>query len=580
MKSILQVIPISEFICIFLLVFSFNNYIGNTEIIIKSDGEGYYDYLPATFIRKDFFRSNYNNFKDNERKSKLTNDFAATYKPYKNNTIVNKYTVGTAILMSPFFFTGFIFYRNETINGYENHFHKMLFYAAIIYLFFGLLCFKKLCGLYEINPIGIFLIQVLMVLATGLVHYTNHDASFSHVYSFFSISLFIYLFAAYIKNKDSKFLSFSVIIFTLIFLIRQINILVLLFLPFLFENLNHMKETTKLILYQSKALFWGMIGAEILLFIQLFSWYAQTGDWIVYSYQNETFNFINPQLLNFLFSFKKGLFIYSPILFFILLFSFITLLKMRLHYKFFTMLIFLLIVFYVSSSWWDWSYGCSFGQRVMVDYLAVFFFVFAFTTRYVSKKLFYTFTTLMMAFIPVNIIQAYQYKKYILHWEKMDREKYWKIFLKTEPQYEGWVWTTEFDTTKYNRIQLFVQNSSISIPKDSNRILYFIPVKNITKTEQIRGIYFSYHNEFNPNSKSKVEVVIKSLNNFKYYHNVYTLRFCNEISKSIKRGGYEFLFNFNELKVNKDDTLFINYIATNMQEKINNPTVELLFSKN
>lgn len=33
---------------------------------------------------------------------------------------------------------------------------------------------------------------------------------------------------------------------------------------------------------------------------------------------------------------------------------------------------FLLLILYVSSAWWMWYYGGSFGQRVAVDFLCVF----------------------------------------------------------------------------------------------------------------------------------------------------------------------------------------------------------------
>jgi hypothetical protein len=46
-------------------------------------------------------------------------------------------------------------------------------------------------------------------------------------------------------------------------------------------------------------------------------------------------------------------------------------------------------------------------------------------------------TAAMLATVPVNLIQSYQYQKFILHWDQMDRERFWKIFLKTDRKYDG-----------------------------------------------------------------------------------------------------------------------------------------------
>ncbi len=36
------------------------------------------------------------------------------------------------------------------------------------------------------------------------------------------------------------------------------------------------------------------------------------------------------------------------------------------------LVVFLLLVIYISSAWWSWYYGGSYGQRVAVDFMCVF----------------------------------------------------------------------------------------------------------------------------------------------------------------------------------------------------------------
>jgi len=47
---------IVEVLIIFCLIFLINNYFKNVDTTIKSDGVGYYDYLPSIFIHHDFIR--------------------------------------------------------------------------------------------------------------------------------------------------------------------------------------------------------------------------------------------------------------------------------------------------------------------------------------------------------------------------------------------------------------------------------------------------------------------------------------------------------------------------------------------
>ena len=52
---------------------------------------------------------------------------------------------------------------------------------------------------------------------------------------------------------------------------------------------------------------------------QLLYWKTVTGNYLFYSYADEGFFFLNPQILKGLFSYRNGWLIYSPVMFFALL---------------------------------------------------------------------------------------------------------------------------------------------------------------------------------------------------------------------------------------------------------------------
>jgi hypothetical protein len=99
--------------------------------------------------------------------------------------------------------------------------------------------------------------------------------------------------------------------------------------------------------------------------IQLIYWKYVSGDWIVYSYQEQGFNFLKPHLTDCFFSFRKGWLLYTPIMVFALL-GFIPLFK-REKLLFWTIFVFSFLFIWIAFSWDIWWYGGSIGQRAMIQ---------------------------------------------------------------------------------------------------------------------------------------------------------------------------------------------------------------------
>ena len=100
--------------------------------------------------------------------------------------------------------------------------------------------------------------------------------------------------------------------------------------------------------------------------IQFIYWKWATGNWVFNSYIGERFYFDRPRILNFLFSYRKGWLVYSPV--FIL--SFLGIYKMYQNKNEWGLPIILTLIstVYVFSSWWCWWFGGGFGMRPMIDY--------------------------------------------------------------------------------------------------------------------------------------------------------------------------------------------------------------------
>ncbi|MBI2270847.1 MAG: hypothetical protein HYU69_10905 [Bacteroidetes bacterium] len=156
-----------------------------------------------------------------------------------------------------------------------------------------------------------------------------------------------------------------------------------------------------------------------------------TGHFFVDAYRHEHFNWLNPEFINILFSYKKGLFVYTPITL-LSLTGLFHLFKQN-RYQLFTFLGFFILLTYVLSSWWCWYYGGSFGLRAYVEFYALFAILMttALTTisNKILKKIYYS---LIMIAVFICMIQTYQYRYYQIHWSEMTKEKYWDVFLRVD----------------------------------------------------------------------------------------------------------------------------------------------------
>ncbi|MBS1651860.1 MAG: hypothetical protein JSU07_07625 [Bacteroidetes bacterium] len=391
---------------------------------IMYDGTGYYTYLPTIFIYHDFTYSYYN---------KPENDIKPYYRPYlnghDNGKEYNKYYCGTAICLLPFFVTGVIIsaIAGTAINGYTDTFLMMVSVAALIYFMLSVYLLTKVGRYFKISEKISFIVALIFFFSTNLFHYTIQEPSMSHVYSFFAVSLFLYLFVKLIENGATKNLIYIGLSISLIVLIRPVNVVVALFTPFFFENFK------SYFLFLKNIILTRWPGIILLIAIvlaaaafQYYLFYLQTGVFYIDAYKNESFNFSNPELLKVLFGFRKGLFFYVPILFAVVALAFTI---KNIWYNKLVFTITLAVFLYITSSWWCWWYGGGLSIRPIIDILPVFVIFSVFLLNRLNQKKQKIVLLSCIPFIYVSQIMAYQYSSKIMDGSYMDKEKYWDIFL-------------------------------------------------------------------------------------------------------------------------------------------------------
>lgn len=393
---------------------------------VSSDGVGYYCYLPAAVIYQDF---SYRFYYQDENK---INPF---YRPgitkYKDSG-VNKYYCGTAICLLPFFLVGVLIslIAGTDVNGYTDTFLMLVSIASIIYYLLSVFFISKIAKFFNV-PEKISLVGCLIFFfGTNLFHYTIQEPSMSHVYSFFAISFFLYLFTRIIERKDPTNFIILGLAIGLVFLIRPVNVIIILFTPFFFNNFKEYLIFLKSILVCNlKGFFYFVLAVLVSIFIQFLLYYFQTGDFIILSYEGETFNFFKPEFLNVLFSYRKGLMLYVPILFWAFLFILLT---NNNWYKKVVFFITFASFLYITSSWWCWWYGGSLSIRPIIDILPTFilFSILLFHKLAAIKRRLVFLVSIPFLFY--NQLLAYQYSNLLIETENMDKEKFWDAFLATD----------------------------------------------------------------------------------------------------------------------------------------------------
>lgn len=468
LNNILAKIPKWIYFPILLLVITYDYYHSseehfhwsetNSKEIISSDGSGYYAYLPQFFIYKT------SNFEFLTQISKERNDVKIMqglgYIDLKKLPMTNKYFVGTSVCISPFFAITHQYTKTSTYerNGYSYPYEVSIAVAAFCFLIGGITALYFFLRSYHLSIFATLSAISLLVFGTNLKYYTLFEPAFSHIYSFGVIALFIWSCRKYVITKKTFFLCLFSLLLGLITIIRPVNLLVILIIPFLYPDFTAFKNDFMTLFRKNQLL---KTGFALLLFLlvislQFLNIHQQYGIWRFSGYTEEGFdNLLSPEIMNVLFSFQKGLFIYTPAMILCVIGLFKLYKKQR--YLFWGWLFFFFIFTYITSSWWNWYYGGSLGMRPYVDIYAVMIIPFAFLFHYSFTVIQFLLVAVIVILSKHNTIQNYQKLHAIYHLSEMNYDRYRDVFLKIDNRFH-WMYfreNFEIDETKLHPLAVY-----------------------------------------------------------------------------------------------------------------------------
>lgn len=408
-------------------------YYNNWSNMLSWDITSYYLYLPLTFIYHDIGMKDFAVFQNLFDTYKFSGTFYQVFQLDNGNWIMN-YTCGWSYAYAPFFFIAHLWAKlgGYPADGFSFPYQFCIANGVMIYIIAGIFVLRKVLLNFFSDKVT-FLTMVFMILATNYFHESINDELQPHAMLFTLYALLIWFTIQWHKNQKTKNAIGLAAVMAFSILARPSEILMLLIpvlwnvfdRPSLVQKLNLIRQNMKQVLLM-------IICGLIIVTPQLIYWKLNTGDFVFFSYKNtEGFDFLRPHILKVLFSFKKSWFVYTPFI----VFPIISIFLLRKNHRpiYLAILLFFLANFYLLSSWAAWWNGGSFGMRYFVQSYAVMAIPFGFMVQDILKSKFarITLLTIFSLLMTLNLFQTWQYVNWIIPPDRMTKEYYKAIFLKT-----------------------------------------------------------------------------------------------------------------------------------------------------
>jgi len=343
----------------------------HAEATIGWDVSGYYWYLPATFIYKDVKKLAFaETILD---KYAPTPNYQQAFLHEKSQNYVMKYPCGLAVQMLPAFF---IADNLAAPLGYERDGFSLPYQLAIqlnglLWALLSIWLLRKLL-LYYYEDRHAAAVIFLYVAGSNYLNYAGIDTAMTHNYLFgwyVILMLQSRSFYQYPNNKTAIFIGLTVGILALT---RPTEVIAAL-IPLLWgvDNWEEFKQRIGFVFNNLNKYILAVSFTIAVGFIQLAYWKYASGDWIVYSYQDQGFTWKRPHVWDYTFSYRSGWLLYSPMLIFPLI-GLIPLFFQR-RANVWAVFAFSLLNYYIVCAWDIWWYG----GRAMVQSYAVWAFAFA-----------------------------------------------------------------------------------------------------------------------------------------------------------------------------------------------------------
>jgi len=394
---------------------------------------GYYLYLPAIVIHDDPALKNH----------AWLDEVMASYDPsttlYQlvdgpDGARVIKYSSGMALACTPWFLIAHALAEpmGFPADGFSPPYSIAATLGVLAWVMLGLFLLRRvLLNFFSDGWTAVLL--VLVVLGTNFLHLAAVDGTLlTHPFLF---TLYAGLLLATIRWHQQPSWQAAIAIGATagwITLVRP-NEGVCVLLPILWAGSEGLAAKWRLIRREWRHLLLAAFAFMVMASPQLLYWKSVTDQWLFYSYVNpgEGFDFATPYTWDYLFSFRKGWFVYTPLA--VLMVCGLLVLWHRARHMFWPLAAFLTIDIYITSSWTCWWYaGGSFSARSMMPVYALLALPMGYLLQALSTARFRKPVLVLLALlVALNLFQTWQWSAKIIERDRMTGAYYAAIFGRT-----------------------------------------------------------------------------------------------------------------------------------------------------
>jgi hypothetical protein len=353
-----------------------------TEATISWDVSGYYWYLPAIFIYKDVKKIEFGPNIVKKYRPTPEHD-QQTFFHAKSGNHLMKYSIGQAVQYFPFFITAHLLAKplGFEADGFSLPYQFAIQFGSILICFLGLWYLRKSLLSYFSDKVTA-IVLIIIALATNYLNYSAIDCAMTHNWLFTWYSMLIYFTIQFHEKASKKLAIYIGILIGICALTRPTDIISLI-IPALWginsinfkvilERLNYFWKNKTYLIYTIIAI--GMLGS-----IQLIYYKIVSNEFLVYTYGEQKFSWFHPHFNDFIFGFRTGWLIYTPVMFLAIIGIYFLI---RRKTSWVALLLFAIINTYIVCAWDIWWYGA----RAMVQSYPILAFFIAASIEYFDKN--------------------------------------------------------------------------------------------------------------------------------------------------------------------------------------------------
>jgi len=353
-----------------------------SEAAISWDVSGYYHYLPAIFIYKDLKTQAY--MGEINAKYLPSPAYDQSFGHHDSGNRVNKYAIGQAVMYTPFFLLAHTYtklIKTYPADGYSRPYQIAIWLSSLLISILGLILLRRILMYYFKDHIVAWTL-IALGLATNWMEYASISNGMNHTWLFTLLCGLILCTIRFYKKMDWSS-AVGIGIFLGLGTLTRPTEIVWTLIPLLW-GIQTVRDRMSFLLLQWNKCIGAAAIAGMIMSIQLIYWKYVAGEWIVNSYGDQGFNWLNPKIWRGLMGVNVGWWVYTPLML-IAMFGWFGMYKKNKSIFWPTFLT-SLVAIYITLSWGHWEGGGGLGQRNLIQAYPLLAFPLAIIITWFNRK--------------------------------------------------------------------------------------------------------------------------------------------------------------------------------------------------